>query len=454
MIHYCWENNQVSGSINGNALLSLVKICIISSLTLLVMLSVILYLAIDSTPSVTLKPELRSETIRSAADLLQRTSASLKADPDTVNLYVTQNEFNNIFTLLNKKEKKIALKRTYADGKSHFNSTVRLPFGTPSLYINSSATLLPSQTGLLWDDIKLGDITIPNGLFQHLQKLVLALFIGKSYSEQILNNISHVTMNAQRIGLTYTPSFSYEEGIAQFTKRMSRSTGITMPTDDTKIAHYYELVVNSTATRTHMKLGELLTVVLAEANNQTKKANTSAVEENSAALLALSVYLTPNYFKRLVTLPSNTAPAHKTRITLDTRTDLAKHFTLSAAIKLIADNSVSYEIGELKEIFDSRSGGSGFSFVDLAADRSGILFSTLATESDARAKAVQTLSVSGPIKDSDFFPNRALLEEGLTELDFIDKYQSTDSEHYVKLVTAIDKSIQTTHFFKQINRVN
>jgi len=61
-------------------------------------------------------------------------------------------------------------------------------------------------------------------------------------------------------------------------------------------------------------------------------------------------------------------------VMLNGRRDLALHFLYSAVIQMLSSSQLSEQIGMLKEIMDADSGGSGFSFADLAADKAGTRF--------------------------------------------------------------------------------
>ena len=52
------------------------------------------------------------------------------------------------------------------------------------------------------------------------------------------------------------------------------------------------------------------------------------------------------------------------------RIDLAQHFIASAAITSSINGQIAKAVGEEKELNDA-NGGSGFSFIDLAADKAG-----------------------------------------------------------------------------------
>jgi hypothetical protein len=122
------------------------------------------------------------------------------------------------------------------------------------------------------------------------------------------------------------------------------------------------------------------------------------------------------------------------------RRDLLKHFLVSGGIKLMSDAQFGFAVGEFKEMLDANSGGSGFSFIDLAADRSGLNFAEQATGSEADAKRFQ-LRILSITSEDDFFPQIDLLEEGLSEKRFIDQYGHVDSERYHEVVELIDQRL-------------
>ena len=61
-------------------------------------------------------------------------------------------------------------------------------------------------------------------------------------------------------------------------------------------------------------------------------------------------------------------------------------------------------VGIGKEMMDATPGGSGFSFVDLAADRAGVLFASAATNSSDSARALQ-MQVRRGLNTADYCPD-------------------------------------------------
>ena len=146
-------------------------------------------------------------------------------------------------------------------------------------------------------------------------------------------------------------------------------------------------------------LADLLTLVLAEAGRQ---APAAAPAENRAAILALAAYVNHQRV-RDPAKPADATPDPAFRsVALRGRHDLAQHFMTSATLAAQGGSALSDLLGLYKEVSDSR-GGSGFSFADLAADRSGTRFGELATGEIKDALAVQQRARNG-LREADIMP--------------------------------------------------
>jgi len=96
-------------------------------------------------------------------------------------------------------------------------------------------------------------------------------------------------------------------------------------------------------------------------------------------------------------------------------------------------------VGLAKEMMDS-AGGSGFSFVDLTADRAGTLFAVAATKDERSARAMQARIRKGAVI-ADFVPNPLDLPEGITSKDFQEKYGGLGGEKTLKIVEEIRRRL-------------
>jgi hypothetical protein len=172
--------------------------------------------------------------------------------------------------------------------------------------------------------------------------------------------------------------------------------------------------------------------------------STPAVADNRAVFVALAMYAVDPRARRLVESLGIIPPCLPTPpvVRLAGRDDLAKHWALSAALASAVDPQFGRAMGEWKELDDSLPGGSGFSFVDLAADRAGLRAARRAADPATAAAMRERLGRAG---DGDLLPRSVLaLPEGLTEAQFAARYRSLDAVAYAAAVRTIDARLAAT----------
>jgi hypothetical protein len=128
--------------------------------------------------------------------------------------------------------------------------------------------------------------------------------------------------------------------------------------------------------------------------------------------------------------------------TIHGRRDLAKHFFISAYLAAVLGAPAAQAAGAAKEMADAR-GASGFSFVDIAADRAGARFAggVLNKQMPLRLLA-ESFSVSA------FMPKVDGLPEGLSADQFRKQFGGTRGPRYSKQVAEIDQRILTLPPYK------
>ena len=132
-------------------------------------------------------------------------------------------------------------------------------------------------------------------------------------------------------------------------------------------------------------------------------------------------------------------------LTLGGRNDLAKHFSVSAAITAAAGSTLADNIGVFKEVDDSR-GGSGFSFADLLADRAGVSLAEVAL--GPRARELQQ-HMGNRTQEADYMPGFDALPEGLMELEFRARYEDLDSAAYALVNREIERRLASCAIYRQ-----
>ncbi|WP_239649885.1 hypothetical protein [Methylocucumis oryzae] len=129
------------------------------------------------------------------------------------------------------------------------------------------------------------------------------------------------------------------------------------------------------------------------------------------------------------------------------RGDLAQHFMASAALTASVNGQLSTAMGEEKELRDAAK-GSGFSFIDLAADKAGTRFGEAATVSSESARRLQ--KAMSEIKDySAFIPDPRDLPEHMNEAEFKQRFGSTNSPQYQHVLQMIDERINQLVIYQE-----
>jgi hypothetical protein len=166
------------------------------------------------------------------------------------------------------------------------------------------------------------------------------------------------------------------------------------------------------------------------------------VDYNRAAFVALSFLVVGERAEALTPQAAELkkdCPHPPRRYVLRQREDLAKHWAFSAALTAVLGKETADSLGEWKELNDSLRNGSGFSFVDIAADRSGVRTALRALDPGTAESMVDELS---RVTEEDLLPV-ALLQapEGLSEATFVDRFGSLDQQNYRRAIAAIDQEL-------------
>lgn len=173
---------------------------------------------------------------------------------------------------------------------------------------------------------------------------------------------------------------------------------------------------------------------------------TDAVLPNQAAILALGVILGDDRVARIGRRELDSGrreqrAALRRRVTIHGRNDLSMHFWVSAALTVLSDERRALTVGLVKELKDSTSGGSGFSFVDMAANKAGIRFAVVATRDADSARSMQMRIIQGAIAYR-FVPDISNLPEGISGDQFHAEYGGLGGAKTREILAEIDRRVR------------
>lgn len=364
-------------------------------------------------------------------------------------LRLTQNEINGIIALGMRGIKRLKGRVNVTPFGIKGAFTFKLPNNPFGHYVNLAGTIIPSQSGLIISNLSIGDIELPGDLAVLIAEIVMnRLLSGKATGTRLVKSIESITVYKSRVTLVYHVIPNLRQ-IVDDTKGRAKDIrdDLALLGDPTTIKLYYLKLCDfhknvTRAGEGKISLGLYLNTAFSFAEKRSLIGEGPA-NENKAGLLALAIFLGSTNFNSVVgAIDKETqqrCQPYGRKIVLANRTDLRLHFIYSAALKVISDSGMSFAIGEFKEMLDSQEGGSGFSFADLAADRSGIRFAELALDSFG---ALQVQRMSAEFKQEQvFFPSISALQEGIPQKLF-EQRGGIEGDDYKKILALINDRIE------------
>jgi len=418
---------------------TLFRIFLVFLSTVVMLCALLVLFGVSNQPDIAVGWTLTRDDIARAKKILHE---GAKTKPDEIStIELTEADLNLAANYLLNRYRKSAVNIEIKNDVLRFTVTMTLPQNSVGHYLNISFRLanddhsdLPSLT-----KFKAGKLLLP----AKFAAFVIDNFIHHTslndYFILATRPIKTITIDPEKITISYYSSMDTFIQARNF---------LTQSSDNPNIDIYQQKLDEIIAQHDpawRLSLAELLKPLFALALQRSTLEN--AIEENKIAIIAVNNYVNRKETKKFLSFPAAKLTAGKRYPTfLYKRTDLAQHFIGSAAITASVNGQVAKVVGEEKELSDAQ-GGSGFSFIDLAADKAGTRFGELATSSPENARKLQ--KAMSAIKDySDFMPDPTDLPEHMNEAEFKQRYQSVDSDVYQALSKQIDARIAATPIYK------
>ena len=387
--------------------------------TILILLTLLVFFGVSNEPELKLDWAMTQADINRAKKILHEGSKTLPNESGTITLSLADLNLvgNYLLNRFSKGKALIALK----DSKIRFEVTAALPKNILGKYINISFRLgheegnpLPTLT-----KFKAGKLLLPSKVAAFFINTVIKQTSLNQYFLLATDSIKAVTINEKQVTITYHPS--------KATLKTARDILTHNNIDDNTSAYQRKVAeivkVHDPAWR--LSLADLLQPLFALAYQ--RSTDETAVSENRAVINTINDYV--NISKTATHPPKPYYPAF-----LYKRIDLAQHFIGSAAITASVNSQIAQVLGEEKEMQDAQ-GGSGFSFVDLTADKAGTRFGEMATANPASARKIQ--QAMAKIKDyTDFMPDPRTLPE---HMDAAYVYSPPTGRSTVRLIRRFQK---------------
>lgn len=394
--------------------------------------------ALEHQPLVVSNSAEQVNQAESVKALMKQLSDSVKNRTSRQDIYVSQDQLNSLVGFAQRAHGKINGHVHITPNSTSILASYQLPKNPVGEYLNIDILLLPGS-GIQVGHVKFGSVNIPGGFALSTLVHLANWYTNSDIASQFVQQVESVSMTKQHIQLSVLP-------LDRFLKELNNvKQGVGGSSDEEmrlRTAYYLQqLSVLAVGKKlTPQSLAEYIGPVFNWAKN--RSSYDTAAEENEAAIIALAIYAGHHRFANLVgdVQPKRgKAALPKAKPRLKSRTDLNQHFIFSAAIKILSEQGLSIAIGEFKELMDRSHDGSGYSFVDLAADFAGVQFAVVATDPSS-ASLVQNI-LAGNTDEAAFFPDIKGLPEGLSKSEFSQRFTEVDSPEYIKMLKSINQRI-------------
>ena len=410
-------------------------------------------LTFEKTPLVSESKTVEVEDATRVRALAKQTHKILFQPYSDEFLAVSEDDFNAVLGFMARGVSRFAGKANVTQDQLEIKGTFRLPRNPLGNYINLSASLRPSRSGLDIKQVSIGRVNLSGKATLPMLRFSLDMVLGKKQGTMLISSVKAVIFREKNVTFVLRDLTRINPERLKYLKgHVKGLRDYVDPLGDPLVVRiYYNKLVEISEIYRQTKSVSLaqFTQPLFALASERSKVNGPAVE-NHAAIMALSMFAGSYYFEGLIgsvrTDQEKLYKPYTENIVLEGRRDLRLHFIISAGLKLVADSSVSYAIGEFKELLDAGRGGSGFSFADLAADRAGVRFAEIATDPGEDARKIQSVLAMFP-SELYFFPKVTDFPEGISQVDFEGFYGGVDNANYMLIVDKIDKRINQVYSY-------
>ncbi|MBK8815544.1 MAG: hypothetical protein IPN42_08605 [Methylococcaceae bacterium] len=411
---------------------SLLRIPLYCLTVFIIAIALLIAFGVSDQPDNKLDWSMTQADLNRAKKILREGSKTRPDEIGTIELSLADMNLvsNYLLNRFNKGKAVIALK----DHKIRFEVTATLPENSLGKYVNISFRLghengntLPTLT-----KFKAGKLLLPSKVAAFV---IESLIENTSLNEYFLlatDPIKAVAIDTDKVSITYHPSRATLENARDLLTYSNTST-YRSSVYQNKLAE----IVRRHDPGWRLSLADLLQPLFSLALKHSTLE--TAIEENRVVINTVNNYVNVKKTEDAAIKPYYPAFLYK-------RNDLAQHFIGAAAITASVSSQIAQVLGEEKELIDAQ-GGSGFSFIDLSADKAGTRFGELAIASPSSARKLQQDMAA--IKDyTDFMPDPTNLPENMNEFEFKKRYGSINSDTYRKITKQIDEMIAQTPIYK------
>ncbi len=415
-------------------------------------------MALQSSPHIQPKHHIDANSAAENQRIVHRLVRSIRSEDPLIYLQATQSELHGLSAFGHRAVSQLTSDIILFQNNALIKFSIELPLPKFVKYLNIEVMLIASQEGLDLDTVTIGNIALSGNLLINSAEWLINFYVKDEFGTELLSMIKSVDITSKQLSVGVVLSENLKDDpLNNKNSLFALRDKLALYGDVEVIRFYHQSLVETIEQSENRKLSfaEYIGFTFGLVKQRNLAGITeSLAEENRAALMALVLYFGTNEFELLVgdisTLSAKQLKQRNTlraKVKLRQRVDIQKHFIYSVALQLFGTSTASNAIGELKEFLDSKSGGTGFSFADLMADRAGTRLAMLATDSDESALKVQEY-LADITDEALLLPELTGLPEGISQQAFELYYHDINSKVYGEMLKSIDEQLQTIPVYK------
>lgn len=412
---------------------------------LIIITSALIVLAIEKEPVVVAQSHVQVENADTLPALLKRLQRLSDKAHRHQNISLNVKQMNSLAGFAQRAHPALRAQVNLGESRSVAALSYQLPSALNQYYVNVQVWLQEGQ-GFPLESIQIGDIHLPGKVALKLLTYAADTYIGQPVASDFISRIEQVKMDSQRLQFNLAPVQDLIVSLKSIKRELSEDELYLQQ----RVSFYLTFLQQFKPVDIHLpavSLNQYLVALFTQSHQQS--AAHDAATENKAAILAMAIFDGSKHFARLSgnferDQLEKAHPQHT--LMLANRRDLCQHFIYSAAIEILSQQGISAAVGELKELMDRSTGGSGFSFADLSADLAGIKLAMYATDDDFAGQLQQRFMQH--IDESAYFPDIENLPEGLHKDQFNQSIGEIDGERYTALKQQVQQRVDNLPLYR------
>jgi hypothetical protein len=408
------------------------KILVFIALALPIAALAALWMAFDDEPHVMYEGDLSQKSYEKAQEFIEAHDPRNVGEGGVQTLVASEDEVNLVVNYAARRFHQAAARIALQPGAAVVRASVPVPSSPFGPWLNVQAVVRESPGLPVVDKLKLGAVRVPSFLADYALERVLERYGASEQGRVAKDMVKHVAFTDTQVKVVY-------EWRQDLVKR-ALST-LTSADDQERFRAYSARLfqtVEGSRRRSSMSLADLMTPLFRLAQQRSAEGN--AAKENRAAIITLAFFATDRSLSTLIPAAATWPAPVPVQVTLGGRDDLAQHFLVSAALAMEGGSALSNAIGVHKEVNDAKRfdrDREGFSFQDLAADKAGARFGTLAIKSPQKMQR----GIAAGVKEADFMPPHKDLAENIPEPEFRKRYGGVGAPAYNNVVADIETRV-------------